>query len=126
MSAGLEVDTFQSNHEGAIIDRLHEARTDGTPRFIIINPGAFTHTSIAIRDAFAAVAVPSARCTSRMCMLVRSSVGTRSSPTWPSAMAGFGPQGYSLAMAYAVERLSPAGELGQSSGVAPQLLQRPV
>ena len=56
-SAGLRLDCFQSNHEGAIIDRLHAAAGDGT-RFVIINPGAFTHTSIALRDAFAAVAVP--------------------------------------------------------------------
>ena len=47
---------FQSNHEGAIIDKLHDAidRTDG----IIINPGAFTHYSYAIRDAIAAVNIP--------------------------------------------------------------------
>ena len=55
--AGLEVDCFQSNSEGEIIDRIHAARTDGTA-FIIINPGAFTHTSIAIRDAFQSVQVP--------------------------------------------------------------------
>lgn len=48
---------FQSNHEGAIVDRIHLARTDGT-RFIIINAGALTHTSIALRDALAAVALP--------------------------------------------------------------------
>jgi 3-dehydroquinate dehydratase-2 len=48
---------FQSNHEGALIDRIHAARTDGTT-FAIINPGAFTHTSVAIRDAFAGVALP--------------------------------------------------------------------
>lgn len=47
---------FQSNHEGALIDRIHLARTDGT-EFIIINPGAFTHTSIALRDALAAVSL---------------------------------------------------------------------
>ena len=56
-ASGLSVETFQSNHEGAIIDRLQAASADGT-RFIIINPGAFTHTSVAIRDAFAAVAIP--------------------------------------------------------------------
>lgn len=48
---------FQSNHEGALIDRIHVARTDGTT-FLIINAGAFTHTSIALRDALAAVALP--------------------------------------------------------------------
>ena len=56
-AAGLSVDTFQSNHEGAIVDRLHEARADGT-RYVIINAGAFTHTSIALRDALATVEIP--------------------------------------------------------------------
>jgi 3-dehydroquinate dehydratase II len=55
--AGCKLDCFQSNHEGALIDRIHAARTDGTD-FAIINPGAFTHTSVAIRDAFAGVALP--------------------------------------------------------------------
>jgi len=48
---------FQNNHEGALIDRIHVARTDGTS-FLIVNAGAFTHTSIALRDALAAVALP--------------------------------------------------------------------
>lgn len=56
-TAGLSLDCFQSNHEGAIVERLHQARGDGT-RFVVINPGAYTHTSVAIRDAFAAVDVP--------------------------------------------------------------------
>lgn len=54
---GAKLESFQSNHEGALIDRVHAARTDGTA-FIIINPGAFTHTSVALRDAFAGVALP--------------------------------------------------------------------
>ncbi|MGC9162045.1 MAG: type II 3-dehydroquinate dehydratase [Thiomonas sp.] len=53
----LEVAHFQSNHEGALIDRLHAARTDGT-RFVIINPAAYTHTSVALRDAIAATDLP--------------------------------------------------------------------
>jgi 3-dehydroquinate dehydratase-2 len=52
-----DVAFFQSNHEGALIDRIHVARTDGTS-FLIVNAGAFTHTSVALRDALAAVALP--------------------------------------------------------------------
>ncbi len=55
--AGDQVQTLQSNHEGALIDRIHAARDDGT-RFIVINPGGLTHTSVALRDALAAVALP--------------------------------------------------------------------
>ena len=57
MQRGATLTSFQSNHEGALIDRVHTARTDGT-RFIVINPGAFTHTSVALRDALAGVALP--------------------------------------------------------------------
>jgi len=52
-----ELDTYQSNHEGELIDRIHQAKLDGVD-FIIINPGAFTHTSVALRDALAGVAIP--------------------------------------------------------------------
>ncbi len=48
---------FQSNSESALMDRVHSARQDGTD-FIVINPAAFTHTSVALRDALAAVAIP--------------------------------------------------------------------
>lgn len=52
-----EVIFFQSNHEGALVDRIHGARMDGTD-FLIVNAGALTHTSVALRDALAAVALP--------------------------------------------------------------------
>jgi 3-dehydroquinate dehydratase-2 len=55
--AGASVENFQSNHEGALIDRVQAARSDGT-RFIIINPAALTHTSVGLRDALAAVSLP--------------------------------------------------------------------
>ncbi len=54
---GLELSTFQSNHEGALIDRIHAARGEGV-RFIVINPGALTHTSVALRDALSGSAIP--------------------------------------------------------------------
>lgn len=54
---GAKLDTFQSNAEGALVDRVQQARDDGTD-FIIINPAAFAHTSVALRDALAAVAIP--------------------------------------------------------------------
>jgi 3-dehydroquinate dehydratase-2 len=55
--AGAEVVFFQSNHEGALVDRIHTARLDGTT-FLIVNAGGFTHTSVALRDALAAVGLP--------------------------------------------------------------------
>ena len=53
----VSLDSFQSNHEGALVDRIHAARGEGVD-WILINPGAFTHTSVAIRDALAGVAIP--------------------------------------------------------------------
>ena len=54
---GHELLAFQSNHEGAIVDRIHAARAEGVS-FVVINPGAFTHTSVALRDALSGVAIP--------------------------------------------------------------------
>jgi 3-dehydroquinate dehydratase-2 len=54
---GVRVETFQSNHEGALIDRIQQAKTAGFSA-LIINPGGYTHTSVALRDAIAAVALP--------------------------------------------------------------------
>lgn len=107
-AAGLSVDTFQSNHEGEIIDRLHEARADGT-RFVIINAAALTHTSIALRDAFAAIQVP-------FIEIHISNVHAREefrkhsflSDLAAGVLFGFGVHGYHLAMDYVILRL--AGE----------------
>jgi len=56
-TAEVDLEAFQSNHEGALIERIHAAREQGV-RAIIINPAAYTHTSVALRDALAAVAIP--------------------------------------------------------------------
>ena len=56
-TAGHQLDALQSNAEHALVERVHAARDDGTA-FILINPAAFTHTSVALRDALAAVAIP--------------------------------------------------------------------
>jgi 3-dehydroquinate dehydratase-2 len=53
----VDLSTYQSNHEGELIDRIQKAKQDGVD-FIIINPGAFTHTSVALRDVLAGVAIP--------------------------------------------------------------------
>ena len=99
-AAGHQVDCFQSNHEGAIVDRLHAARTDGT-RFVIINPGAYTHTSVAIRDAFSGVQLP-------FCEVHISNVHAREawrhelvvSPYVTGTIMGLGLGGYDLALAH--------------------------
>lgn len=56
--AGIEIVYFQSNHEGEIIDRLHDAGFDRDCIGVVLNAGAYTHTSLAIADAIAAIALP--------------------------------------------------------------------
>lgn len=99
--------SFQSNHEGALIDRVHAARSDGTG-FVIINPGAFTHTSIALRDALAATALP-------FIEVHLSNVHRREpfrhrsyfSDLAVGVIVGLGAAGYRLALRYALEHRSP-------------------
>ncbi|MET0857572.1 MAG: type II 3-dehydroquinate dehydratase [Telluria sp.] len=56
-AAGATLACFQSNHEGALIDRIHAAKAEGVDA-IVINPAALTHTSVGLRDAFSAVEIP--------------------------------------------------------------------
>lgn len=102
---GLEMDCFQSNHEGAIVDRIHQARLEGV-KFVLINPGAYTHTSVAIRDAFGGVAIPFVE-------VHISNVHKREafrhhsylSDIAEAVMAGFGTQGYNLALQFIAAKL---------------------
>ena len=59
-AAGIEVEFFQSNHEGALIDRLHEAHTSF--QAVVLNPGGLGHTSVVLRDAIAALDIPVIEC----------------------------------------------------------------
>jgi len=108
VAAGHTIESFQSNAEHALIERIHAARADGT-QFILINPAAFTHTSVAIRDALAAVAIPFIE--------VHLSNPHRREPfrhtSYFSDLAigvvcGFGPLGYELALAAAIRHLDRA------------------
>ena len=57
LAVGLHIETFQTNHEGVLIDRIQQAKSDGFSA-LVINPGGFTHTSVALRDAVAGVGLP--------------------------------------------------------------------
>lgn len=103
-SAGASLQCFQSNHEGALVDRIQQAGREGVS-FIVINPAAYTHTSVALRDALAAVTIPfievhlsnvHARETFRHRSFVSDiAVGT---------ICGLGSRGYDLALAYVLLR----------------------
>ena len=101
---GVELMDFQSNSEGAIVDRIAEALADGTEG-IIINPAAYTHTSVAIRDALAAVKIPAVE-------VHLSNVSSRedfrsrslTAPVCRGVIAGFGAQGYRLALQALLEK----------------------
>jgi 3-dehydroquinate dehydratase-2 len=95
---GVGVDVRQSNHEGHLIDWLHEAAAEGA-RAVILNAGAFTHTSIAIHDAIKAITVPVIEVhlsnpQAREPFRRRSYVATVAR----GSIAGFGPLGYQLAL----------------------------
>lgn len=103
-AAGHQLESFQSNAEHALVDRIQAAK--GQADFILINPAAFTHTSVAIRDALAAVAIP-------FIEVHLSNPHTREPFRHTSyftdlavgIVAGFGPLSYGLALAAAMRRL---------------------
>lgn len=95
----------QSNHEGALVDALHAAMDDGT-RGVVLNPGAYTHTSVALRDAVAACGLPVvevhlSNVHAREAFRRRSLVA----PVCAGQIAGLGAAGYALAVRYLLGRL---------------------
>ncbi|MBV8032454.1 MAG: type II 3-dehydroquinate dehydratase [Betaproteobacteria bacterium] len=103
---GLSVESFQSNVEGELVNRIQSARTQGV-KFIIINPAAYTHTSVALRDALAAVEIP-------FIEVHLSNIHARESfrrHSYFSELAvgvicGLGSRGYEFALSFAANRLA--------------------
>ncbi|TAK90725.1 MAG: type II 3-dehydroquinate dehydratase [Burkholderiaceae bacterium] len=101
-AAGAKLAAAQSNHEGVLIDRVQQAKAEGVD-FIIINPGGFTHTSVALRDALAGVAIPFVE-------VHLSNIHRREafrqhsyfSDLAVGVVCGLGAQGYPLALDYAL------------------------
>lgn len=100
---------FQTNHEGELIDRLHAAQDDGT-HGIVLNPGGWTHTSVAVRDAVASISVPvievhlsniHAREPFRHTSLI--------APVCIGQIAGLGPIGYHIAIEALLKRQGAEG-----------------
>ncbi|MBX9900304.1 MAG: type II 3-dehydroquinate dehydratase [Burkholderiaceae bacterium] len=104
-AANVALTCFQSNHEGALIDCIHAAKRDGVD-VIIINPGGLTHTSVALRDAFAGVDIP-------FIEVHISNVHKREafrhhsylSGIAAGVLCGFGTDGYRLAIDFAIKNL---------------------
>ena len=101
----IDLEHFQSNWEGAVVDRIHQAQLDGV-QFIIINPAALTHTSVAIRDALLGVAIPFievhlSNVHSREAFRHHSYLSDKA----VGVICGLGAKGYTYALSYAIEHL---------------------
>lgn len=101
---GAELVAFQSNSEAELVERIQGAARDGTG-FIIINPAAYTHTSVAMRDALAAVSIPFIE-VHLSNVYARESFRQRSyfSDLAVGVVSGLGAKGYEIALAYALTR----------------------
>lgn len=106
----MEIDFFQSNLEGEIVDKIQECLGDA--QGIIINPAAYTHTSIAIRDAIKAVAIPTIE-THISNVYAREEFRQKSliAPVCAGQVTGFGPFSYHMAMVGMVQILQEIGQM---------------
>ena len=110
--AGFELATFQSNHEGQLVDRVQAARTEAV-EFVVINPAAYTHRSVALRDALAGVGIPFVE-------IHLSNVHRREpfrhhsyfSDLAEGVICGLGWKGYLYALEFALERLASPSARG--------------
>jgi 3-dehydroquinate dehydratase-2 len=109
-TAGAQVETFQHNHEGALIERIHQAARDHVD-FIIINPAGYTHTSVALRDALAAAAIPFIE-VHLSNIYARETFRHHSyfSDSAAGVVSGLGAHGYELALEYALRHLQSTSE----------------
>ena len=104
-AGGVKVECFQTNHEGVLVDRVQQAKRDGVG-FIVLNPAAFTYSSIAVRDTLTAVQIP-------FIEVHLSNIHARE--PWRAhshftavavgSVLGLGSRGYDLALDYAIARL---------------------
>ena len=103
--AGHELASFQSNAEHELVDRIHQAAADSVA-FVIINPAAFTHTSVALRDALAGVAIPFIEIHLSN-IFAREDFRQQSyfSDLAVGVISGLGAQGYELALSAAINKL---------------------
>lgn len=113
-AAGVALEAFQSNSEGALVDRVQAAKSERVD-MIVINPGAYTHTSIALRDAFSAVAIP-------FIEIHLSNVHAREefrrksylSDVAVGVITGLGADGYQFAVEAAIRRIKRSAQTAQN------------
>lgn len=107
-AAGAWIETFQSNHEGALIERIHQGAREPVD-FIVINPAGYTHTSVALRDALAAVNIPFIE-VHLSNIYAREAFRHQSlfSDLAVGVVSGLGAQGYELALEYALRHINTA------------------
>ena len=103
---GHRLQTYQSNHEGQLVDRVHKAKTDNVA-FLLLNPGGYTHTSVALRDALLAVGLPFIEIHLSN-TYAREAFRRQSyfSDIARGVIVGLGPQGYKLALQAAHAQLA--------------------